>query len=143
MANATMMMPEEFLLRLSRLGSDSYGIAERVLEAGAEVVEAKVRSNLTNVIVRNTKEESRSTGELLSSLGTSRVLVDRNGTSNIKVGFSEPRRNGVSNAKLASILEYGKHGQPAKPFLKPAKSASKGACQAAMQAKFEEEIRKL
>ncbi len=50
--------------------------------------------------------------------------VTREGNHNIKVGFAEPRSGGGSNAKLANILEYGKHGQPAKPFLKPAKSAS-------------------
>ena len=44
---------------------------------------------------------------------------------------------------IANILEYGKHGQPAKPFLKPAKSASKSACIAAMQQKFDEEVKKL
>jgi len=48
-----------------------------------------------------------------------------------------------SNAKIANILEYGKHGQPAKPFLKPAKSASKAACETAMKGKFEEEVSKL
>ena len=37
-------------------------------------------------------------------------------------------RDGGSNAKIANVLEYGKHGQPAKPFLKPAKSASKAEC---------------
>ena len=50
---------------------------------------------------------------------------------------------GVSNAMLAALLEYGKHGQPAKPFLKPAKSASRSACKTAMQQKFEEEVRKI
>jgi len=62
---------------------------------------------------------------------------------NIKVGFSEPRRGGESNAMIASIIEYGKQGQPARPFLKPAKSASRKACIAAMEAKFAEELGKL
>ena len=39
-----------------------------MLEAGAEVVEDKVRSNLQAVIGSGTKYESRSTGELLRSL---------------------------------------------------------------------------
>jgi hypothetical protein len=41
---------------------------------------------------------------------------------------------------IAGVLEYGKHGQPAKPFLKPAKSASKNACIEAMKAKLESEV---
>ena len=45
-----------------------------------------------------------------------------------------------TNAMIANVLEYGKHGQPAKPFLKPAKSASKNACIEAMKAKLESEM---
>ena len=143
MAKADIKMPDEFLEKLSRLAKDEDGMAERVLNAGAEIVEAKVRSNLAGVIGRGTKKRSRSTGPLLAALGTSGVRLDRNGNHNVKVGFSEPRSDGGSNAKLANIIEYGKHGQPAKPFMKPAKTASRAACISAMQDKFEEEVRKL
>ena len=143
MAKAQMMMPEEFLTRLSKLGSQQDAISEKVLEAGGEVVLAEVQSNLASVVGRDTKYDSRSTGELEQALGLSSVKLDRNGNHNIKVGFSEPRRDGKSNAMLANILEYGKHGQPAKPFLKPAKSASKAACVEAMKRTFEEEVDKL
>lgn len=67
------------------------------------------------------------------------VKMDKQGNHNIKIGFAEPRSDGDSNAKIANIIEYGKHGQPAKPFLKPAKRASKNECITAMQNKFEEE----
>ena len=133
-------MPDDFLEKLSRLAKDEDGMAERVLNAGAEVVEAKVRSNLAGAVGRGTKEPSRSTGQLLSSLGTSGVKIDRDGNHNVKVGFAEPRRDGDSNAKIANILEYGRHGQPPKPFLKPAKSASKTAAIEAMKRKLEEEV---
>ena len=89
MAKADIKMPDEFLEKLSRLTKDEDGMAERVLNAGAEVVEAKVRSNLAGVIGRGTKEESRSTGQLLSSLGTSGVKLDRDGNHNVKIGFSD------------------------------------------------------
>lgn len=135
-------MPDEFLEKLSRLTKDEDGMAERVLKAGADVVEARVRSNLSGVIGRGTKEESRSTGQLLASLGTSSVKLDRDGNHNVKVGFAEPRRDGGSNAKIANILEYGRHGQPPKPFLKPAKSASKTAAIEAMKRALEEEVGK-
>ena len=58
------------------------------------------------------------------------------------MGFSEPRSDGDSNAKIANILEYGRHGQPPKPFLKPAKSSSKAAAIEAMKRKLEEEVGK-
>ncbi|PWM00239.1 MAG: hypothetical protein DBY04_00420 [Clostridiales bacterium] len=142
MAKVDIKMPEDFLQRISRLGSDFDPVAEKVLEAGGEIVLAKAQSNLASVVGNGTKYESRSTGELEDSLGLSPVKLDKDGNHNIKVGFSEPRSDGGSNAKLANIIEYGKHGQPAKPFLKPAKTASRSACISAMQDKFEEEVRK-
>ena len=140
MAKAQMMMPEDFLERLSKLGDRTDEISEKVLKAGGEVVLAKVKSSLASVVGSGTKYDSRSTGELESSLGLSSVRMDKDGNHNVKIGFAEPRRGGDSNAKIANILEYGKHGQPAKPFLKPAKSASKSECEAAMKTKFEEEV---
>ena len=97
-------------------------------------------SNLQAVIGNDTKEESRSTGELISALGVSSARQDKDGNFNVKVGFSEPRSDGKSNAMIAGVLEYGKSGQPPKPFLKPAKSASKNACVDAMKAKLESEM---
>ena len=58
----------------------------------------------------------------------------------IKVGFSEPRSDGSSNAKIANVLEYGTSSQSAKPFLKPAKSAVKKQCVEAMKSAFEKEV---
>ena len=127
MAKAAFKMPEDFLLKLSRLGEKTDEIIPKVLEAGGEIVEAKVKSNLQAVIGSGTKEESRSTGELLSALGVSSARQDKDGNFNVKIGFSEPRSD-------------GKSGQSPKPFLKPAKSASKSACVDAMIAAFEKEV---
>ena len=114
-----------------------------MLEAGGEVVLEKVRSNLQAVIGRDTKEESRSTGELVSALGFSPAKIDREGNYNVKVGFAEPRSDGRSNAMIANVLEYGKSGQPAKPFLKPARTASHAPCIEAMKRTFEQEVEKI
>ena len=142
MAKVDIKMPDDFLKQLSRLGSDFDAVAESVLEAGGEVVLQKVQSNLSAVVGKGTKYDSRSTGELERSLGLSPAKLNRDGNHDIKIGFAEPRSDGDSNAKIANILEYGKHGQPAKPFLKPAKSASKAAAVAAMKQKFEEEVKR-
>ena len=143
MAKVDIKMPDEFLLKVSKLGSDFDPVAEKVLKAGGEVVFKRTKSNLSAVIGKGTKHESRSTGELEKALGVTSVRLDRNGNHNIKIGFSEPRTDGESNAKIANILEYGKHGQPAKPFLKPARSASKSECISVMKSTFEEEVKKL
>lgn len=154
MAKVDVKMPEEFLLKVSRLADKTDEIVEKALEAGGEVVLAKVKSNLHSVIGKGTKYKSKSTGELALSLGVSPVKVDRNGVHNLKIGFNEPRRRQyaakgkrsyytITNAMIANTIEYGRHGQPAKPFLKPAKTASRKQCVAAMQATLEEEIEKI
>ena len=143
MAKAEMKMPDDFLSKLSTLGNKTDDIVPRVLEAGGEVMVAKVKGNLQAVINSGTKYDSRTTGALASALGVTGARMDREGNYNVKVGFAEPRRDGESNAKIANILEHGKHGQPAKPFLKPAKSSAKGACIEAMKSKLEEEIDKI
>lgn len=137
MAKCTCKLPDDLLKKLSRLGSKMDDVSETVLETGGEIVLDKVRNNLQGVL------SGESTGELLGSLGLSKVLLGRDGNHNIKVGFAEPRSDGKSNAMIANIIEYGKHGQPAKPFLKPAKRQSKKACIDAMTQKLEEEIKKL
>lgn len=143
MAKAEFKLPEEFLLKISRLGDKTDEILPRVLEAGGEVVLDKVRENLQAVVGRDTKEASRSTGELVSALGVSPAKIDRDGNYNVKVGFAEPRPDGKSNAMIANILEYGKSGQPPKPFLKPEKSASRAPCIEAMKQALEQEVEKL
>ena len=154
MAKAEIRMPEQFLLKVSRLGDQTDTIIEKALKAGGKVVLDKVRGNLRSAVGKGTKYKSRSTGELEGALGLSPVKIDRKGVHNAKVGFSEPRRKQyaakgkrgyytITNAMLATVLEYGKHGQPAKPFLKPAKSASRKPCQEEMRRTLEEEIQRL
>jgi len=154
LARCEIKLPEAFLLKVSRLGDQTDAIIAKSIEAGGKVVLDKVRGNLRSVVGKGLKYERRSTGELEGALGLSPVKVSRNGIHNAKIGFHEPRRKQygakgkrsyyvITNAMLANILEYGKSGQPAKPFLKPAKTASRKPCQAAMQSTLDEEIAKL
>lgn len=143
MAKSSFKMPDDFLLKVSKLSEKTDEIIPKVLEVGGEVVKAKVKSNLQAVIGNNTKLPSRSSGELVKALGVSPAGINRDGDYDVKVGFDEPRSDGESNAKIANIIEYGKSGQPAKPFLKPAKAASRKSCIEAMKNKLDEEISKL
>ena len=140
MGKVQIKMPEEFLLKVSRLADQTDVIIPKVLEAGGEVVLSKVKSNLSSVVGSSTKEKSRSTGELERSLGLSPAKQYRDGNWDVKIGFAEPRSDGDSNAKIANILEYGKSGQPPKPFLKPARTQSKSACIEIMKSKLQEEV---
>ena len=137
MAKCICKLPDDLLKKLSKLGSKMDDVSEVVLEAGGEVVLDKVKSNLESVL------SGESTGELVGSLGLTNVRVGKDGNHNIKVGFAEPRRDGKSNAMIANIIEYGKSGQEARPFLKPAKKQSKKACIYVMTRKLEEEIDKI
>ena len=154
MARAEIKMPEKFLLAVSRLEEQTDTIIAKSIEAGGKVVLDKVKGNLQSVVGKGTKLPSRTSGELISALGLSPVKVSRKGIHNAKVGWNEPRRKQyaargkrsyytITNAMIATVLEYGKHGQPAKPFLKPAKTASRKPCQEAMQQTLEEEVAKL
>nr|DAZ54064.1 MAG TPA: type I neck protein [Caudoviricetes sp.] len=154
MAKVTVKLPEDFLLKVSKLGGQTDRIIESCLEAGSEVVLSKVRSNLNSVIGSGTKYPSEATGELASSLGVTPAKLDRDGNHNVKIGFNEPRRRQyaakgkrsyytITNAMIANVIEHGKHGQPAKPFLKPARTSSRKACIEAIKRKLDEEIEKI
>ena len=142
MAKCNIKLPEEFLRKLSSLGTRTDEVAKKALTAGGEIILAKTKENLLSVIGKDTKYPSKSSGQLVSALGLTPVRVDRNGNYNIKIGFDEYRRDGTSNAGVANIIEYGKHGQPAKPFLAPAKKQAGKQALARMQEIIEEEIKK-
>jgi hypothetical protein len=163
-------LPDDIIRQLSRLGAHTGDIIEKVLIAGAEPVRDKVKSNLKGVIGKGTKNPSRSTGDLLDSLGVSPIGMDDKGVYDVKVGFAGNRSGRLhftpkgdkrriyvrkkhtelpryedyrTNAFVANVLEYGKSDQPAKSFMKPAVSATRAASIAAMNAAFDEEVRKL
>ncbi|MDO4929176.1 MAG: HK97 gp10 family phage protein [Corynebacterium sp.] len=132
MAKTSIKMPTKTLEAFAHLTTAMPDIADEAVTAGGRVVESKVRANLTAAI-GNTKGKSRSTGQLLGALGLSPAKVDRKGDHNVKVGFTENRRDGRPNALIANVLEYGKAGQAPRPFLSPARASSRRACLEAMK----------
>ena len=139
MAKVKIEMPSGFMDQVAGMGNALDAAIPRALAAGGKVVLDKMRSNLRSAIGRSTKIKSRSTGKLAASLGVSPAKLDRDGNLDVKVGFSEGRGD-VSNAMLANLLEYGKHGQPPKPFLKLTKSSSRKPCIEEMQRVLKEEL---
>ncbi|QSX09539.1 HK97 gp10 family phage protein [Alkalibacter rhizosphaerae] len=144
MARASYKLPDDFLEKLSKLNSDFDDIAPRVLEQGARPVIEKAKKNLSDRIGQGTKEPSRSTGELLDSMELTKPGQDRNGDWNLRIGVPATKDSkGVSNALKAAVIEYGKVGQPPKPWLKATKRQSRKSCIETMKAALDKEIEKL
>jgi hypothetical protein len=143
MAKVTINMPDDLLERFSKLADQTDRIIDSCLEAAGETALPFVRDGLAAVIGNNTKVPSRSTGELLGALGVSPPKLNRRGVRDVKIGFREKRRDGRPNALIANVLEYGKSGQPPKPFLKPARNQARKPVEKAIEERFDEEVSKL
>lgn len=133
MARVDVRLPNAVIDALTQVSNVVDDNAEQVLAAGAQVVEPRMRANLTAAIGRGTKQPSRSTGQLLGALGTTSVKVNSRGVYNVKVGFAENRRDGRSNALVANVLEHGRSNQAARPFLAPTRSQTRRAATQAMK----------
>lgn len=132
MARMQITLPTRFIDSLQTVSNTIDACAEEVLNAGASIVEARMRSNLQQAVGQG-QHPSRSTGQLLSALGATSVKVNSRGDHNIKVGFAENRTDGRSNALIANVLEHGRSNQPAHPFLAPTRSQTRAPAVAAMK----------
>ena len=133
MARVQIKLPNGFIDALDSASSLIDNSAEQVLKAGANIVEPRMRSNLSAAIGSSTKQPSRSTGQLAKALGTAPVKVNSRGDYNVKVGFAENRDDGRANALIANVLEHGRSNQPARPFLAPTRSQTRRAAITAMK----------
>lgn len=133
MARVQIKLPNDFIDALDSASSLIDNSAEKVLKAGANIVEPRMRSNLSAAIGSSTKQPSRSTGQLAKALGTAPVKVNSRGDYNVKVGFAENRDDGRANALIANVLEHGRSNQPARPFLAPTRSQTRRAAIDAMK----------
>lgn len=152
MAKCRIEYPESFSVSLEKIGANINQVCEEALKESGEDAEKIVKNNLVAAI-GNTKTESRSTGELVSSLGVSPVKVDKEGIINVKIGFKEPRRvqtaakgkrsyREATNAMIANVLEYGKHGQPAQPFIAKSKKQAQRPVEEKMKQVIDRELKK-
>ncbi|MGJ9482072.1 HK97 gp10 family phage protein [Actinotignum sp. GS-2025e] len=132
MAKAQIKLPTAFIDSLDAASALLDAAADEVLNAGAGVVEPRLRANLTAAIGQGATP-SRSTGQLLGALGTTAVRVNSRGEHNLKIGFAENRRDGRSNALIANVLEHGRSNQPARPFLAPTRSQTRRLATEAMK----------
>ena len=143
MAKVSFKLPDEMLENIAKLGNRYDSIVNVILEEGAKPLYDTAKSNLADSIGRDTKQNSRSKGDLLKSIRITRPFLDKYSNWGIKVGCEGLDSKGVSNALKASVLEHGKSDQMARPWLKPSGSKSKKACIEKMKQAFEAEVDKL
>ena len=124
MAKMTVKGLDEYMAKLETLGrSKAEEIIGEEVRSGADIVADRVRANLNRVL------SGTSTGALQASLGVTPV-DNRDGYINVKVGFDGVDASGTPNVKKANILEYGTERQPARPFIKPAATATRATVKA-------------
>ena len=103
---------DNFLDDLSNLCKLPDAVVESMLNAEADVVVAAQRKMAKSMGVL-------ATGVTASSIRKGKV-EKRQGKLAITVSPRGKNRRGNRNAEVAFINEYGKHGQPARPFIRTA-----------------------
>jgi len=138
MATMTVQGLDEYINKLSQLGSNMTNVAKRAVRAGANPVADEVRKGLeTNIkdpayvgkkgvgLYGYKINYGKSTGDLLNSLGITPPGVDKNGVVNCKIGFEGYDRKGVPNALKARAMESGTSFLKKRPFVRPAVNRAK------------------
>lgn len=143
MAKMSFKMPDDIISKMSKLGDKYDEITMKVLEEGAKPLFEEAKTNLASSIGKNTKHETRSTGDLLKSLRTTKPFLDNDGNWAIKVGTEGIDNKGVSNPLKGGVLEFGKDNQVPRPWLKPSSKKAKQECIEKMKETLEAEVKKL
>ena len=112
MANITLELPDEISKKITELGRRTDEITAKALEAGANAALPIFKKNLGEVVGKDTKYPSRSTGELEESLGVSPVKIDKDGIitkgdNNIFPDVSKVSKNQFFGRTLFSIPNIG------------------------------------
>ncbi len=105
------------MLSLEQVAAIPDDVVRDMLDAEAQVVEeAQVATGMQMGVYR--------TGETLRSIRRGKLKKDRDGIRTVSITFSGTNDKGERNAAVAFINEYGKRGQPARPFIATANAAA-------------------
>lgn len=133
--------------KLEALGNDLEEISKKAIDNTLPILEKSVEKNLDRYI-HNSKN---STGELKKSI-YQRKAKKNNKTGDVKgaIAFkgtryknkNKTKESAVRNGLIAGVLEYGKKGQPPRPFLRIAAAESEQEVTNAIRDVFNQEIEK-
>ena len=131
MAKAKFEIPKALIDQMKKLEQDTPGVMKSMVEAGAETVLERMRSNAP--------QGMKSSPQLMACLGTTRPYEAPSDDSiNVKVGFAGyfTNEDGVRTPAplVANVFEYGRSSSPfpKQPFMR--KSFNKRAITKAMEA---------
>lgn len=149
----------EYIKQLEDIGQSTTGMVKRAVYDGAAVVGAEIASAIQtlpendgkfvpngNPIVGVTREQKAG---LLEGFGFAK-MQDEGGYINTKAGFdgyngerTKRYPNGQPNALIANAVNSGTSRRPKTSFINKAVNAAKGKAEAAMAARFDEDMKNL
>lgn len=150
---------DDYISALNKMKGDETVTIEKSVYVGAKVIADAVKSGMSGIRTREdghmyrngemapgpTEQEKR---DLIASFGLAPMRND-SGFINTKAGFdgygshkTRMYKQGVPNALVARSCESGTSWMQKQPFMRKAVNGARKAAIAAMQAKFDEEIKK-
>lgn len=133
MANLRFSGLDELNLSLQEIAEIPDDVAQAMLEAEAEIVEeAQLYYGATML------KGPYSTGQTVSSIRRGKMKRNKDGMRQVYVTPHGTNDKGERNAAVAFINEYGKRGQPARPFIATANEAAADAATEAAAAIYDE-----
>lgn len=129
-----------------RLAEQSESVAKEAVGAGAMILADEIAHNLEASIAKGARGREKSgyklTGDLQRGLGVTKVLPNRTGGFNAKVGFDGYGSDGRPLPLIARAMESGTSKQEKRPFIRPAVASAESRVQEAMKNVIEKAIEK-
>lgn len=110
---------DDLILSLEEVAAIPDDVAAAMLGAEAQVVEEYQMGSAAAML-----QGSYSTGQTAASIGRTGMKKGRTGARQMYVYPQGVNDKGERNAAVAFINEYGKRGQPARPFIATANAAA-------------------
>lgn len=101
---------------LERISDIPFGVIEEALDGMADVAADKIRSTGESMGVRDPESDVH----ILDKIKKASKAKKTDSGGYLNISFSGSRRRGKTstrNAEIAFVNEYGKRGQPARPFI--------------------------
>ena len=150
MAKIKVVGIDSFIKDINELAGDAEGICKMAVYDGAAVVADAVKANINALPTRVNKfvpkghkargATANEKAALISGFGISRMRA--NGTVDVSIGFDGYTETGKPISMIARSIESGTSWLQKTPFVNKGVASSKGAAEAAMQKRFDEEIKK-